>query len=156
MKHQAWLCVSLFVCVYCLRMFLCCHDNFSLDGTKPIAALGNLLKFLAFHCNTNPMQSNRPFWWLSPVAFWYVYQNSMWPDHHQRIIRLAQSYTTGSAYHYSLDDPSRWRVKVRVAVTNTAVTSPPSTLLANWPSKTLNTKHGQLGSTGARANRRCL
>ncbi|KAI9533086.1 hypothetical protein NQZ68_026639 [Dissostichus eleginoides] len=30
-----------------------------------------------------------------------------------------------------------------VAVTNTAVTSPPSTLLDNWPSKTLSTKDGQ-------------
>lgn len=61
------------------------------------------------------------------------------------MLMVAQAYTTGLAYRHSLDDPSGWRVKVRVAVTNTAVTSPPSTLLANWPSKTLSTKHGQLG-----------
>lgn len=85
---------------------------------------------------------------------WHQY--SMWLDHHDWIIRLAWAYTAGSVYHYSLDDPSRWCVKVRGAVTNAAVISPPSTLLANWPSKTLSAKHGRLGSAGARANTICL
>lgn len=85
---------------------------------------------------------------------WHQY--SMWLDHHDWIIRLARAYTAGSVYHYSLDDPSRWCVKVRGAVTNAAVISPPSTLLANWPSKTLSAKHGRLGSVGARANTICL
>lgn len=156
MKHQAGLCASVFLSVY-VRMFLCCHDNSSLNSREPVAALANPLPFSCFslqdksHSDMSSQPGDCPQLHLEQ---WYQY--SMWPDHHQWIIRLAQAYTTGSVYRYSLDDPSRWRVKVRVAVTNTAVTSPPSTLLANWPSKTLSTKHGQLGSTGAKANRTCL
>lgn len=33
-------------------------------------------------------------------------------------------------------------------MTSTAVASPPSSLLAKWPSKTLSTKHSQLGGKG--------
>lgn len=135
---------------------LCCHDNSSLYGTEPIAALTNSLPFLAslcknliHKCSQAGLAGDCP-----QLEQWYQY--SMWPDHHQWIIRLAQAHTTGLVYRYSLDDPSRWRVKVSVAMTNTAVTYPPSTLLANWPSKTLSTKHDQLGSAGAKANRTCL
>lgn len=47
MKHQAGLCASVFLSVYVL-MFLCCHDNTSLNGREPVAALANPLPFSCF------------------------------------------------------------------------------------------------------------
>lgn len=128
-----------FTAVY-VRMFLCCHDNFSLRRIEQYTSISCFslqdkshsdiyivslaLLRTDFSCILIPKTQAAECWWM---------------------LMVAQAYTTGLAYRHSLDDPSGWRVKVRVAVTNTAVTSPPSTLLANWPSKTLSTKHGQLG-----------
>lgn len=46
-----------------------------------------------------------------------------WHQLCEQIVSLAWAYTTASVYRYKFYDPSTWRVKVRVAMTNTAVTS---------------------------------
>lgn len=154
---EFWTSFSFFGCMQ--TSFFCVAMINTLNGLKPVVALGNPLPAPNFLCKTNLIQQFAQPGLASMFSQWHLerwHQYSMWLDHHHWIIRLAQASAAGSVYHYSLDDPSRWCVKVRVAVTNAAVISPPSTLLANWPSKTLSTKHGRLGSAGARANTICL